>query len=53
MEDKKRKIKSPSGREMDLGIYANLSSAGLETLQRMMNETSPGKKKKKAVRRTK
>ena len=46
MEEKKKK------KELNPGIYGQLSSAGLETLNRMMNETFP-QPKKKAVKKEK
>ena len=48
-----KKITNPQGKVMDMGIYGDLSTAGLKTLQQMMNITSPGKKKKKEVRKPK
>ena len=49
-----KKYVSPSGREVDPGIFANLSKEGMAALQEMMNETNPPyKPKKKAVRKEK
>jgi len=47
-----KKIKAPNGREMDMGIYGELSKAGLDALAKMMAETQP-RPKKKAVRKEK
>lgn len=55
MADKKKTVlhKTLDGktREIDLGIYGKLSKAGIAALDKMMNDTSPVKKKK-AVRKT-
>lgn len=54
MADKKKLIRTPDGktREIDLGIYAELSKAGIDTLDKMFKVTTPAEKKKKAVRKT-
>ena len=46
------KVKTPMGRTVDLGIYSQLSKAGIKELSRMMSETSPGARKK-SVRKQK
>ena len=43
--------KRPDGKEIDLGIYANLSKAGMKELQAMMNATSPRPKRKEVKRK--
>ena len=39
-------------KDLDPGIYANMSQASLEQIQKMLNESFP-QKKKKAVRKEK
>lgn len=49
-----KKIIGAQGKELDMGIYGQLSKEGLAALTKMLNDTMPPPKpKKKAVRKEK